>query len=44
VLIGRRDGVERVLSSLEVDSAPFRAASGWAPAQTLAEGLARIIA
>ncbi|HEY7903544.1 MAG TPA: NAD-dependent epimerase/dehydratase family protein [Casimicrobiaceae bacterium] len=42
-LIGRRDGVDRIMSSLEVDSAPFRAASGWAPAQTLAEGLARII-
>ena len=43
-LIARRDGVARILSSLEVDSAPFRVASGWVPAQTLAEGLARIIA
>jgi nucleoside-diphosphate-sugar epimerase len=42
-LLDRRAGVARLTSSLEVDAAPFRAASGWSPAQTLAEGLAAII-
>jgi nucleoside-diphosphate-sugar epimerase len=44
VVLRRRDGVARLVSSLEVDGAPFRAASGWEPRRTLVEGLAAIIA
>ncbi|MEO8847766.1 MAG: NAD-dependent epimerase/dehydratase family protein [Casimicrobiaceae bacterium] len=43
-LIGRRAAMERVTSSLEVDASHFRAASGCNPRETLAQGLAAIIA
>ncbi|MEO6928627.1 MAG: NAD-dependent epimerase/dehydratase family protein [Casimicrobiaceae bacterium] len=43
-LIGRRAAMQRVTSSLEVDASYFRAASGCNPRETLAQGLAAIIA
>ncbi len=43
LLLGRRDGVARLVSSLEVDASAFAAASGWTPGKTLAQGLAAII-
>jgi UDP-glucose 4-epimerase len=37
---GRAAALRRLTTSLEVDSSGFRAATGWAPAATLEEGLA----
>jgi nucleoside-diphosphate-sugar epimerase len=41
-LTGQRKGIERLASSLEVDTTPFRQASGWLPRRTLREGLSNI--
>ena len=39
-LVGRRADVQRLLGSLEVDSAPFRQLARWSPPYSLDEGLA----
>lgn len=43
-LTGRGARVRRLVDSLEVDTASLRAATGWRPRQTLAEGLAATVA
>jgi nucleoside-diphosphate-sugar epimerase len=43
-LAGRRESVDRVTGTLEVDDASFRAATGWRPLRTLDEELARVAA
>lgn len=43
-LTGRREAVERVTGTLEVDDASFRAATGWRPARTLDHEFARVAA
>ena len=39
-VVGLRAKVERLVGTLEVDTASFRAATGWRPPHTLADGLA----
>ncbi len=39
-IVGKRAKVERLVGTLEVDTASFTAATGWRPRHTLAEGLA----
>lgn len=41
--VGRSDAAERLLASLEVDTAAFRARFGWMPPLSLDEGLARAL-
>jgi nucleoside-diphosphate-sugar epimerase len=41
---GRRAEVDRLAGSLEVDTASFRAATGWRPAHTLDDELRRLVA
>ena len=43
-LAGRRASVDRVAGSLEIDDASFRAATGWRPARTLDDEIARFSA
>jgi UDP-glucose 4-epimerase len=43
-LVGRRADVQRLLGSLEVDSAPFRQLAQWSPPYSLDEGLAAVAA
>jgi nucleoside-diphosphate-sugar epimerase len=38
-LAGRAEAIERLVGSLEVDDAPFRARTGWRPSATLEKGL-----
>ncbi|MDX9975870.1 MAG: NAD-dependent dehydratase, partial [FCB group bacterium] len=42
--LGRSEDVERLLGSLEVDSAHIRDVLGWSPRVTLDDGLARMCA
>jgi nucleoside-diphosphate-sugar epimerase len=42
LVTGRRAAVERLTSSLEIDSAAFALAANWQARQTLAEGLAKM--
>jgi UDP-glucose 4-epimerase len=41
--VGRSDTIERLLTTLEVDTAAFRARFAWSPPQTLEQGLAEAL-
>jgi len=44
MLLGRREAIDRLTGSLEVDSSSFTAATGWRPAHPLDGELARLAA
>lgn len=44
LLLGRREAIDRLTGSLEVDSSSFTAATGWRPAHPLDSELARLAA